>query len=160
MRKQKIKRGLFKGGGGGGGSNARMASKKTSPIQKTSRTSTNKADKSTWNSPPGTDVKFYEGKRVKGMVTGGAVHWTLDGSIERASGKVVVPAQELKDLKRAWNEYLKSPNANQLFIASVSDSDGAGKTRERVYKSLGFKIIPSPMQGGDVDLELDNRKRK
>lgn len=122
---------LQKGGGSGGGGGAKTR-------QKLNITSTNRADKSTWNNPPSEPVFFYKSKRVKGTVSPeGKVDWTVDGStLARANTKV--PTQGLKDLKRAWKEYIKSPNSKKKMYAYVANEDGKGAARLKMYLALGF----------------------
>jgi hypothetical protein len=123
---------LQKGGGGGGGPSQSIQR------QKLNRTNTNRADKSTWNKPPSEPVFFYKSKRVNGTVSGeGKVDWTVDGStLARANTKV--PTQGLKDLKRAWKEYIKSPNSKKKMYAYVANEDGKGAARLKMYLALGF----------------------
>jgi hypothetical protein len=124
---------LQKGGGGGGGGGVTTIQK-----QKINQQNTNKANKSTWQLPPEENVTFYRSKRVKGTVLGGGkVDWTVDGStLARANTKI--PTQELKDLKRAWKEYIKSPNSKKEMYAIVADEDGRGAARLKIYLKLGF----------------------
>jgi len=156
MRRQKPKRYKCKGGGGGGGGTGpRIVSAST---RKRNRSSTNTVDKFTWNSPPGTKVEFYKGERVKGTVfPAGNVVWTIDDTTEKGETLPRIPARELNDLKKAWKEYLKSPNAKRVFKGTLYFNDGAGQTRQKMYESLGFKVVPSNRDPSSMDVRLDNR---
>ncbi|PHJ69192.1 hypothetical protein VF14_03405 [Nostoc linckia z18] len=147
---------LKKGGGGGSGGGSRSAKTR----QKLNRTSTNTADKSAWANPPEGEkarAVFYQGKRVQGLVMkDGTVYWSIDGyNTATKESTAKVPTQELKDLKRAWNEYIKSPNAKRVFYADPSTSDGRGDARAKLYKSFGFRKVTDP-KFGEI-LKLDNR---
>ncbi|MFN6475324.1 hypothetical protein [Nostoc sp. DedQUE07] len=152
---------LQKGGGGKGGSastaKSSTAAKSSGKRQKLNRTSTNTADKSTWQKPPTEAVTFFKGQRVQGGVKqDGTVYWTVDGSTSYQGGKP--PMQEMRDLKRAWNEYKKSPNAKRKLTAYVADEDGRGAARLRMYQDFGFKI--SNQMGNSAKVTLNNFGRK
>ncbi|AUB37474.1 hypothetical protein COO91_03419 [Nostoc flagelliforme CCNUN1] len=127
---------LQKGGGGGGSGRSKSAQR-----QKLNRTSTNRVDKSTWNQPPSTEARFFKGNRViAGVSKTGIVSWTLDYSTSFVDNGKAVPAQELRDMKRAWGEYLKSPNAKRKFSALITlNDDGRENSRMKQYQKLGFK---------------------
>ncbi|PHJ69191.1 hypothetical protein VF14_03400 [Nostoc linckia z18] len=144
---------LQKGGGGGGGIGGTSSIPQRQRLNQQQRIA-NRANKSTWNSPPTEGVSFYKGKRVKGEVTReGKVEWTVDGST-LANSKSKIPTQELKQLKRAWKEYIKSPNSKRELYALVADQDGRGPARVKLYLSLGFKATKE--RYGTV-VSFDNR---
>lgn len=136
------------GGGGGGGANGR---------QKLNRTSTNRVDKSTWKKPPSEEVDFYRGKRVIASVSKiGIVSWTLDYETSFVNNGKPVPAQELRDMKRAWNEYKKSPNAKRKFTALITlNDDGRENSRMKQYEKFGFKRTRKSYS--EIAMEFDNR---